>query len=87
MDIFKSESESYVTTDSQSASLSWNKAPIWGLRPDIYYSLTITALFLWASSLARGWVCLYYMQLALASVVFLGSESLWTRNHILLSQI
>jgi hypothetical protein len=30
------ESESYVTTDSQSATLSWNKAPIWGLRPDIY---------------------------------------------------
>jgi hypothetical protein len=32
----KSGSESYVTSDSQSASLSWNKAPIWGLRPDIY---------------------------------------------------
>jgi hypothetical protein len=31
------ESESYVTTDGQPASLSWNKAPIWGLRPDIYY--------------------------------------------------
>jgi hypothetical protein len=30
------ESESYVMTDDQSASLSWNKAPIWGLRPDIY---------------------------------------------------
>jgi hypothetical protein len=28
-----SESESYVTTDGQSDSLSWNKAPIWGLRP------------------------------------------------------
>jgi hypothetical protein len=28
------ESESYVMTDGQSASLSWNKAPIWGLRPD-----------------------------------------------------
>jgi hypothetical protein len=26
--------ESYITTDSQSASLSWNKAPIWGLLPD-----------------------------------------------------
>jgi hypothetical protein len=26
-----SESESYVTTDGQSASLSWKKAPIWGL--------------------------------------------------------
>jgi hypothetical protein len=24
-----SESESYVTTDSQSASVSWYKAPIW----------------------------------------------------------
>jgi hypothetical protein len=29
--------ESYVTTDGQSATLSWNKAPIWGLRPDFYY--------------------------------------------------
>jgi hypothetical protein len=32
-----SESESDVTTDGQPASLSWNKAPIWGLRPDLYY--------------------------------------------------
>jgi hypothetical protein len=31
------ESASYVTTDVQPASLSWNKAPIWGLRPDLYY--------------------------------------------------
>jgi hypothetical protein len=30
-------SESYTTTDGQSASLSWNKAPIWGLRPDFYF--------------------------------------------------
>jgi hypothetical protein len=29
--------ELYVTTDGQSASLSWYKAPIWGLRPDLYY--------------------------------------------------
>jgi hypothetical protein len=83
----ESESESYITTDSQLTSLSWNKAPIWGLRPDIYLSLTITAQFLWASSLTTGWVWLLYMLLALASVVFLGSESLWTCNHILLSQI
>jgi hypothetical protein len=33
----ESESESYVTTDGQPARLSWNKAPIWGLRPDLYY--------------------------------------------------
>jgi hypothetical protein len=30
------ESESYITTDGQSDSLSWNKAPVWGLRPDFY---------------------------------------------------
>jgi hypothetical protein len=83
----ESESESYITTVSQSASLSWNKAPIWGLRPDIYLSLTITALFLWSSSLTRGRVWRLCMLLALASEVFLGSESLWTRNHILLSRI
>jgi hypothetical protein len=35
----------------------------------------------------RGQVCLLYMLLALASIVFLGSESLGTRDHILLSQI
>jgi hypothetical protein len=28
----------YVTTDGQPASLSWYKAPIWGLRPDLYNS-------------------------------------------------
>jgi hypothetical protein len=38
------ESESYVTTDGQPASLSWNKAPIWGLRPDLFYSLTVAGL-------------------------------------------
>jgi hypothetical protein len=36
--------------------------------------------------LTRGPVCLLYMLLALASAVFLGSESLGSRDHILLSQ-
>jgi hypothetical protein len=35
--LWTTESESYVTTDGQPASLSWNKAPIWSLRPDLYY--------------------------------------------------
>jgi hypothetical protein len=35
------QSQSYDTTDGQSASLSWNKAPIWILRPDFYYCQTI----------------------------------------------
>jgi hypothetical protein len=41
LDYSKSQSQSHVTTDDQSASLSWNKAPICGLRPDFHYWQTI----------------------------------------------
>jgi hypothetical protein len=41
--------ESYATTDGQSASLSWNKAPIWGLRPEFYYCRTAAGLFMWGA--------------------------------------
>jgi hypothetical protein len=41
--------EYYVTTDGQSASLSWNKAPIWGLRPDFYYCQTVSGLVTWGA--------------------------------------
>jgi hypothetical protein len=41
------QSESYVTTDGQSASLSWKKAPIWGLRPDLYYCRIVSGLLMW----------------------------------------
>jgi hypothetical protein len=37
---------SYVTTDGQSASLSWNKQPNWGLRPDFYYNQTAAVLLM-----------------------------------------
>jgi hypothetical protein len=159
----------YVTTDGQSANLSWNKTPIWGLRPDFYYRQTVACLLMWgalsdertdlsftisagpcqrslsrdrvlwdsrpylrsngssqvkvtlqltvsqsvslgvephlglmsryllpwqlrscfcgALSLTRRPVWLLYMLLALGSAVILGSESLGTRDHILLSQI
>jgi hypothetical protein len=40
--------ESYVTTDGQSASLSWNKAPIWGIIPDLYYCQTVAGLLMCA---------------------------------------
>jgi hypothetical protein len=43
-----SQSQGYVTTDGLSTSLSWNKAPIWGLRPDSYYCQTVPGL-LWDS--------------------------------------
>jgi hypothetical protein len=44
----KSKSK-FLTTDGQSASLSWNKASIWGLRPDLYYCLTIAGLLMWGA--------------------------------------
>jgi hypothetical protein len=50
---FRSKSESYVTTNGQSVSLSWNKAPIRVLRLDIYYCLTVFG----PHSLTRGRVC------------------------------
>jgi hypothetical protein len=43
------ESESYVTADGQPASLSWNKASMWGLRPDLYYCLTVAGLLIWGA--------------------------------------
>jgi hypothetical protein len=44
-----SEPEPHVATDGQSASLSWNKASIWGLRPDFYYCLTVVGVLLWSA--------------------------------------
>jgi hypothetical protein len=43
-----SQSRSYITTDGQSASLSWNKTPIWGLR-HLYYCQTVAVFFLWGA--------------------------------------
>jgi hypothetical protein len=68
------ESESYVTTNSQSASLSWNKAPIWSLRPDFYYCLTVAGLLIWGAisdeRTGRFFSFLIYIQ----SVGFLGRK-------------
>jgi hypothetical protein len=44
-----SQSQSYVTTDGQSASLSWNKAPIWGLWPDFYSCQTVAGFLMWGT--------------------------------------
>jgi hypothetical protein len=50
-----SESEPYVTTDGQSASPSWYKVPIRGLRPDFFFRseygirLTVTFLIPWGA--------------------------------------
>jgi hypothetical protein len=43
------QSQSYIMTDGQSASLSWCQAPIWGLRPDFYYCRTVAGLLMWGA--------------------------------------
>jgi hypothetical protein len=58
------------------------------LYPQALGSIFVTSYDSQALSNERtGLLCLLYMLLALASAIFLGSESLDTRDHILLSQI
>jgi hypothetical protein len=59
----ESESESYVTTDDQSATLSWNNAPIWGLQPDFYYCQTDEGLLM-SGALSDDWTGLSFTNAA-----------------------
>jgi hypothetical protein len=75
-----SPSPSHIATDGQSVSKSWCRAPS-GAHDQIFITtLTITILLCGAPSLTRGRVCLLHMLLALASAIFLGSESLEPRG-------
>jgi hypothetical protein len=81
------ESESYVTTDGQSASLLGIKHPS-GTYDHIF--ITVRQLrFCWrgAASLTTGCVRCLQLLLAPASAVIFVSKSSGTRDHILLSQI
>jgi hypothetical protein len=71
------DSESYVTTDGKAVRVSWNEAPMWGLRPDLSYSLTVASLLIWSA--------LSDERTGLASAVIFGSEFYRTRGHILLA--
>jgi hypothetical protein len=70
-------SRSHIATDRQSVSLGVIFITVWQLRSS----------FCGAPSLRRGRACLFYMLLVLVSAIFLGSDSVGTRDHILLSQI
>jgi hypothetical protein len=81
------QSQSHIATDVQSISKSWRRA-LSGTHDLIFITLwQLRSCFCGAPSLSRGRACLLFMLLAVASVVFLGSESLWTHDHVLLSQI
>jgi hypothetical protein len=86
----RSQSQSYITTDSQSASLSWCQAPIWDPRPiflllSLIISRQLRVCWCGAPSLTRGLVWSFQLLLGIASAAFLRSESRMTHKHILLS--
>jgi hypothetical protein len=75
-----SESESHVTTDGQPASLSWNKAPIWGLGPDLYCCQTVAGLLMWGA--------LSDERTGLSFTIAAGPrQRSHSRDHILLSRV
>jgi hypothetical protein len=45
--IFMTQSQSYVTTDGQSANLFCYQAPIWSPRRNCYYYQTVAGLLMW----------------------------------------
>jgi hypothetical protein len=80
--------ELYVTTDGQPASLSWNKAPIWCLRPDLCYlcdsyGLVLVRRPLWQEDGSIFYICCWPLPLQ----SFFGLSPFGTRDHILLSHI
>jgi hypothetical protein len=82
------QSQSHIATDGQAVSKSWCRAPS-GAHDQIYvyYYLTITVLLLWGALADERTGLSFVYAAGLASAVFLGSESLGTRDHTLLSQI
>jgi hypothetical protein len=80
-ELSQSESQNYVTTDVQSASVSGYQAPIWGPISNFTYCQTVAGLLMW------GRVWHLQLLLPLASAVILGFESCGTHGHILHSQI
>jgi hypothetical protein len=84
----QTQSQSYLTTDSQLASLSWCQATI---RAHYQFFLELKFLLLRvryfvAPTLTRGQVCNLLLLLVLAGAVQLESVSRGTQDHILLSQ-
>jgi hypothetical protein len=62
MEVSEDRSRSYFTTDGQSVSMSWYRAPLWDLQPDITSCRNVAvwnlrSCFCGAPSLARGRVC------------------------------
>jgi hypothetical protein len=75
-----SQHQSHTATGGKSISKSWCRAPS-GAHDQIFITLwQLQCCFCGVPSLTRERICLLYMLLVLASLVFLGSEFLGTRD-------
>jgi hypothetical protein len=79
-----------ITTNGQSASLSWFQVPIWDPRPIFLHLSLITfiqfrACWCGAPTLTRSRVCSFQILLGISSADFLRSGSNGTHERILLS--
>jgi hypothetical protein len=80
--------KNYVTTGGQSASLYWFQAPVWGPRPDFYYSQTVTGILMWGTFSDERMILSFTVAVwSSTTQSFSGSDSRVTHGHILLSQI
>jgi hypothetical protein len=87
LSLHRSPTENWTATDRQPKNKSWCRTPS-GAHDQIFITVwQLWSCFCGTTSLAWGRVSFLYMLLALASVVFLGSKSLVTRDHILLPQV
>jgi hypothetical protein len=81
-------SRSYFTTDgqsvSQSVSMSWCRAPLWGPWPDFSFSFLLPENYL---LFVLGWPLWGEDGSVICSAVCQWSESRRTLNHILLSHL
>jgi hypothetical protein len=74
-----SQSQSYVTTDGQSASVSWCQATIWGLRSDFF--LSFAGLLMWAA-LSDERTGLYFTMYNIFTFYMLLHEFIYTLNYV-----
>jgi hypothetical protein len=78
------QSQSYVTTDSQSTILPWCRTPIWDLWLDFYYCQTVAGVLLWGCQchLWREGGSVVYNSCCPTPAHSLGSESRRIYEHI-----
>jgi hypothetical protein len=78
----------YSSTDcwSEAARMSWNKALVWGLRPDHFYCLTVAGLLIWGALWREDGHVVYNCWWSSPAPSFSGPEFHGT-HHNLLSQI